>query len=180
MTTPAQYWANTANAAKSTGPRTERGKEISSNNARKHGLTAPPPWDDVTQYYRIITGETTALPDPLSNDPYLRAALVLAEAEAHCARCVAVERSDLIELMDLAKETQTVAGRTMAEGEADTAVALQVETDRLTELRRRLETVRRYRREAEARRRKAFRQWCEVMMVGGIGRSQVAEQGGPG
>ena len=34
--------------------------------------------------------------------------------------------------------------------------------DRPAELHRRIKTLRRYRREAEARRRKALRHWCEV------------------
>jgi len=38
MSTPAQVAANTANARKSTGPRTDSGKAVSSRNARTHGL----------------------------------------------------------------------------------------------------------------------------------------------
>ena len=33
-------------------------------NARKHGLTSPLPWDDVTRYYRVFVHDATALPDP--------------------------------------------------------------------------------------------------------------------
>jgi hypothetical protein len=40
MATAAQAAANAANARLSTGPRTEQGKARSSQNARKHGLTA--------------------------------------------------------------------------------------------------------------------------------------------
>jgi hypothetical protein len=40
MATPARQIANTANAQLSTGPRSEEGKARSSQNARKHGLTA--------------------------------------------------------------------------------------------------------------------------------------------
>ena len=38
MATPAQIAANTANAQRSTGPRTEAGKSITSQNATTHGL----------------------------------------------------------------------------------------------------------------------------------------------
>jgi hypothetical protein len=40
MTTPAQIAANRRNARKSTGPRTEAGKEVSAGNALRHGLTS--------------------------------------------------------------------------------------------------------------------------------------------
>jgi hypothetical protein len=39
-TSPAQLAANAANAQHSTGPRTSEGKNRSSQNASKHGLTA--------------------------------------------------------------------------------------------------------------------------------------------
>src|ERR1700683_2419892 len=40
MTTDAQRAANHRNALLSTGPRTARGREIASQNARKHGMRA--------------------------------------------------------------------------------------------------------------------------------------------
>jgi hypothetical protein len=40
MTSEKQRKANRANSRKSTGPRTARGKEVSSRNFYKHGLTA--------------------------------------------------------------------------------------------------------------------------------------------
>lgn len=40
MSSPARQIANTANAKRSTGPRTEQGKARSSQNARTHGLAA--------------------------------------------------------------------------------------------------------------------------------------------
>jgi hypothetical protein len=39
MATDKQFTANRANAKKSTGPKTESGKQISRRNALKHGLT---------------------------------------------------------------------------------------------------------------------------------------------
>jgi len=41
MTTTRQIEANRANARKSTGPRTERGKARASHNALRHGLSIP-------------------------------------------------------------------------------------------------------------------------------------------
>ena len=46
--TPMQHLASITNAQKSTGPQTEAGKAISSENARKHGLSsrfAVLPWE---------------------------------------------------------------------------------------------------------------------------------------
>jgi DNA gyrase/topoisomerase IV subunit A len=40
MSSPARQTANAANAQRSTGPQTDQGKARSSQNARKHGLTA--------------------------------------------------------------------------------------------------------------------------------------------
>lgn len=85
--------ANAANAQKSTGPKSAKGKAISSKNALKHGMTAPPPWDEVTRMYRLILEDMTAIPDPMSDDLTSRTALALAEAEAQLARCVSHERA---------------------------------------------------------------------------------------
>ncbi|MGE4609830.1 MAG: hypothetical protein AAED33_00225 [Paracoccaceae bacterium] len=49
MTTERQKATNTANAKKSTGPKSSAGRKRSANNARRHGLTAPPLWEDVTK-----------------------------------------------------------------------------------------------------------------------------------
>lgn len=40
MTSPAKIEANRQNAQKSTGPKTEEGREVASRNALRHGLTA--------------------------------------------------------------------------------------------------------------------------------------------
>lgn len=49
MTTQRQSDANRANAKASTGPRTVAGKRQVAQNARRHGLTALLPWDQVTR-----------------------------------------------------------------------------------------------------------------------------------
>ena len=54
MTTERQSAANRRNAKASTGPRTAAGKRKVAQNARRHGLTAPAPWDVVTNWYRLI------------------------------------------------------------------------------------------------------------------------------
>ena len=53
MSTEKQLVANRANAQRSTGPRTEAGKAVSSCNAWKHGLTAARalmPGEDPAEY----------------------------------------------------------------------------------------------------------------------------------
>jgi hypothetical protein len=82
MTTERQRAANRTNAKKSSGPKSSAGRNRSSQNARRHGLTAPPPWDDVAKWYRTILDNPGATPDPMAREEPLRAALSLAEAEA--------------------------------------------------------------------------------------------------
>ena len=83
MATDRQKRANAHNARKSTGPTSATGKQRSSQNARTHGLTTPPPFDDVLAYYRIILEDPEA--DPSQAETTLqRAAFSLAECEAAC------------------------------------------------------------------------------------------------
>ena len=59
MTTEAKIAANMANAQLSTGPRTDKGKAISSQNALKHGLTAKTvliPGEDPAEYEKFSAG----------------------------------------------------------------------------------------------------------------------------
>ena len=73
MATDAQTRANRANAEKSTGPRTRRGKVRSSKNALKHGLLATDavlPGEDPAEFDRQLTAlEDWALPrNPLEHE----------------------------------------------------------------------------------------------------------------
>ena len=59
MSTLSQIAANIANKQQSTGPRTEAGKAVSSQNALKHGLTAQTvllPGDDEAAYRKMCEG----------------------------------------------------------------------------------------------------------------------------
>ena len=63
-TSSAQLAANAANAQHSTGPRTSEGKNRSSQNASKHGLTArevviPPGEQEELTIYSLITKPTS-------------------------------------------------------------------------------------------------------------------------
>ena len=68
---------------RATGPITAEGKAVSSQNARKHGLNAPP--DEILVYALfnvILNSGENALKAPNASDPRREAALRLAIAEA--------------------------------------------------------------------------------------------------
>ena len=66
-----------------TGPVTDAGKAVSSQNARKHGLSAPPDVALVSQWFNVILdNHANDFEEPNSSDPRREAALRLAIAEA--------------------------------------------------------------------------------------------------
>ena len=66
-----------------TGPVTEEGKAVSSQNARKHGLNAPPDVVLVSQWFNVILNNSVDnLEEPCASDPPREAALKLAIAVA--------------------------------------------------------------------------------------------------
>lgn len=82
---------NRANALKSTGLRTARGKAIVAGNARRHSATARPDLEGVTTWLGIILDNPEITPQALiPTDERGFRALMLAQAEA---RLVVVERS---------------------------------------------------------------------------------------
>lgn len=190
MTTQRQSDANRANAKASTGPRTAAGKRQVAQNARRHGLTTPPPWDQVTLWYRVVTNDPQAQPVPHSIDPYERRALRLAEAEAQVARTTMAERDHLFDMQsrlapakDAASLLKRVIDRSGAKGfdvqDYDTlqlmaknsedpfiAGAARILTStsptRPAALHRTMKTLTRYRRDAESARRRAFKAWLSI------------------
>jgi hypothetical protein len=88
MASAAQIAANQRNALKSTGPKTREGKQMSSVNARRHGLHSVLPAKDVLTAYEIITGQKANDLNRISS-----AALRLAIAEAQLARVRKSERA---------------------------------------------------------------------------------------
>lgn len=189
MTTERQTTANRRNAKASTGPLTAAGKRKVARNARRHGLTAPAPWDVVTNWYRIIVNDPHAEPDPTAQDVTARTALRLAEAEAQVARTTQAERAILLEIHDDTAAAfatpdmkKRVIDRVMHQGVdyADyetlkfiaerikrtdpvlakgTRILAAESRNNPVNLQRRLRTISRYRREAESRRRRALRDW---------------------
>ena len=76
-------------ARHATGPTTAEGKAISSQNARKHGLNAPPPGDLVTLWFNtILNNGRDTREEPNAEDARREAALRLAIAEARYHRAL--------------------------------------------------------------------------------------------
>ena len=182
MTTQRQNKANLANAEKSTGPRSSAGRSRSSKNARKHGLTAPPLWKDVTKWFRLILDDPKAVPDPMEREDRLRTALGLAEAEAQLQRCNQTESAHLLRMSERARDDfglsfKDTVKRALKEPLGFDALKLMTDRgddpfpsgvakilirshpDRPAALRATMHSLRRYRRSAEARRRKALAAW---------------------
>lgn len=92
MATAAQIAANRRNALMSTGPKTQKGKQASSSNARRHGLHSALQSQDILVAYENITGRIASDLTQISG-----VALRLAMAEAQLARVRDSERALLVE-----------------------------------------------------------------------------------
>lgn len=112
MTTERQAKANRANAGKSTGPKSARGKRRSSMNARRHGLHSPLAEEDIARCFKIVVNDAAATVPILAGTEWERAALALAEAEAHLARC---RRAEEDHLQTLAEHHLKNGRRTLAD-----------------------------------------------------------------
>lgn len=182
MTTRKQAAANKANAQKSSGPKSAAGKAKAAQNAVTHGLTGLPDWTQVTRFYRIIVEDADARPDPSATDAQTRAALALAEAQASLHRAAQAEREYIFEesVRTLRKKgTVQEFVEVMAELDLDDVDTINFLLTRKTDpemietlkilkkaapnrpaaRRAKLKHLARYRREADARRRKALRIW---------------------
>ena len=160
-----------------TGPITAEGKAVSSQNARRHGLNAPPEEYLVTAWFNLVlnNGED-ALEEPNASDPRREAALRLAIAEARYHR--ALHKVDTHDTEP--NSAQQVANklfadvrlvldgmpRKISEGPADpfdlefTEFGLREVGKLLVEVRRERRLYKRYLGEARAQRRKALQAWC--------------------
>lgn len=172
MTSPAQIRANRQNARRSTGPRTPLGRSTSSQNARRHGLTAAPPADAVLAHLRAILDDPSATPEAALVTPLGASALALATAEARLDRArehaatVAIRQPQ----QELREEIEMVADALL---DPDHRFDLNTQASGHRLLKRlmrasaradvsELRSARRYLSEAEASRRKAL---CKFMAL---------------
>jgi hypothetical protein len=182
MTTERQKQANWANAQKSSGPRSGAGRARSARNALRHGLTTSPDWSNVTSWYRIILDDPDIEPDPLDIDPKRQAALNLAEAEAWRARAIRVEEAHFADMASRASARGQWVPPENGELDLDDPETLQLMIEnypddfmrgalriilrtspkRPVALHETQQKLTRYRREAEARRRKALKIWIAL------------------
>jgi hypothetical protein len=182
MTSDAQRQANQANAAKSTGPRSTEGKRRAAGNARRHGLSRPPHRSEVATWYAVITGTPLGLGLVPRSDAE-RAALALAEAEAHLAHAVR-EEERFLEALETGKnlDVQLRRVREIVEEIRHSIAGVTPEVERLLFASRRKvphkitrkvkETwttphvrhagLARYRKAAEVRRHKALQAWIGI------------------
>ena len=172
MTSPAQIRANRQNARRSTGPRTQLGRSASSQNARRHGLTAAPPGEAVLSHLRAILSDPSATPDAVLATPLGTAALALAAAEARLDRArehaatVAIRQPQ----QELREEIEMVADALLHDAhrfDLDTQASGHRLLQRLTHASdhadvSELRSARRYLSEAEAFRRRALRKFIAL------------------
>jgi hypothetical protein len=138
MTTERKILANRANAKLSTGPRSATGRQRSSQNARRHGLSCP---ESVNSQLTTQTQRLASTIAGRTNDPsVLAAAERLAETQIELGRIRAVKSSAASEVAKLAANCKTVD--------------LSQQLDALLAV---LVRINRYENRASARRRKAIK-----------------------
>ena len=160
-----------------TGPVTEAGRAVSSQNARKHGLNAPPDVALVSQWFNVILNKhENDFEEPNASDPRREPALRLAIAEARYHR--ALHKVDTHErqpgsaqqlAMKLRQEIRDVLDdmpKKIADGPPDPHAlayanfAIKQLEELFAQIGHERRLYKRYLGEARAQRAKALRDWC--------------------
>jgi hypothetical protein len=160
-----------------TGPVTDAGKVVLSQNARKHGLNAPPDVALVSQWFNVILNNSVDdLEEPSASDPLREAALRLAIAEARYHR--ALHKVDTHErepssaqqlAMKLRQEIRDVLDgmpKKIADGPPDpyalayANIAIKQLEELFAQIGHERRLYKRYLSEARAQRSKALKAWC--------------------
>jgi len=166
-----------ANSTPSTGPITNAGKAISSQNARKHGLNAPLDGSLVSLWFNVIVNNCRDdQEEPSAADPRREAALRLATAEARYHRAlhkVDTHESEpgsaqqlAIKLRQEIRDVLDEMPKQIADGPSDPHALAYVNfaIKQLEQLFQQISHERRlynrYLGEARAQRAKALRAWC--------------------
>ena len=160
-----------------TGPVTDAGKAVSSQNARKHGLNAPPDVALVSQWFNVIlNNHENDFEEPNASDPRREVALRLAIAEARYHR--ALHKVDTHEsepgsaqqlAMKLRQEIWDVLDdmpKKIADGPPDPQAlayanfAIKQLEELFAQIGHERRLYKRYLGEARAQRAKALKAWC--------------------
>lgn len=164
----------------STGPRTSAGKAISSQNARRHGLTSGLDADSVQQWFRIILNRPEAklhVGDALTLAEIL--ALNLARTEVQLKRTHLALLAFTAQDDPLLRELATLEAKQLLYAKIIThtetpklfwqviKLSARVDKRRMDELQifinRKLRLLKRYHSEAKSKRRTAFESWCAYL-----------------
>ncbi len=186
MATAAQMRANRANAKRSTGPKTQAGRRRVARNSRRHGLTSAEPNVEVTiKFFRAIVDNLNAAPIDVTGDDFLIASLNLAQCEAKLLEVrnamteldkritLNIERIEkegmiaekngarelLFKLLNLSAEDAKNPNHWVYHEIEIRGDMRDLEPFRLAMRERKI--LSRYRAEAEAKRRKAFKHWLQ-------------------
>lgn len=171
---------NRANAAKSTGPRSAAGKAAVAQNARRHGATARPDPERVATWARIILDTPDFGPNEfLADDVRTRSALNLAVAEARLAEAtraladfaagsaaptetVKILENEVSMIEDLLEEG-SLSARDRRTGLSLIRRLQKAQIRETLPGGRRHRLLKRYFREAQTLRRRAFEEWLSCM-----------------
>ena len=162
---------NRANAGHSTGPRTAAGKAIVAQNARVHGATGRPDPGRVGTWLRVILdAPNLSLGAVLGDDPRMRAALALAEAEVRVETAErgwreAIQPNGVTDafVAALLREARGATHEEMQELIMARLNQLEAQAADPRHLERRQRLAARYLREARARHRRAFAAWIAAL-----------------